>query len=184
MMGPMSWFSIVATALGATIALAGTLLADGRRQHEQRDRDRRQESWLGAIEFSYALDAAHSALRGVARSDDADNALFEAAGEAVDKAGLYKARERLLVAADREIVIAGEAAFRALIAIRNVIRDGALLATTEYHDAYHLFAEKLWEFRMLVRTHAGNQPLTPAALGRSDWSERGSCARCEESGIS
>jgi hypothetical protein len=178
----MDWLPIVATALGATIALMGTLLADRKRQRDQRDRDLRQESRLGAIEFSWALDGAHSALRGVARSDRSDVARFDAASEAVDEAGLFKARERLLVAADEEVVIAGEAAFQRLIAIRNVIREGSRLPSIEYHDAYHRFAEQLWKFRMTVREHAGNHPLAPSALSRSDWSERGSCARCRELG--
>ena len=174
----MSWLSIVATALGATIALAGTLLADGRRLRDQRDRDRRQESWAGAVGFAYALDAAHSALRGVARSAETGDVRYEAAGDAVDQAGLYQARERLLVAAEPGIVIAGEAAFGRLVAIRDAVRAGARLTSIEYHEAYHDFAETLWEFRMLVRTQAGNPALTPDDLSRPDWSERDSCARC------
>ena len=178
------WLAIVGTVTGAAIALVGALLADVRRERSQRSRDRELDRWQTYAEFAEALDAAHGSLREVARSETAarDLDLYGRASHAVHDAGVYRIRERLLMSGTIELVKAGETAFQGLVGIRGVVRNGAGLATPEYHDAYHTFAEAIWTFRDKVRKELGEETLAPAALGRTSWSEREDCPLCSQAG--
>ncbi|BCL17558.1 hypothetical protein GCM10017556_52970 [Micromonospora sagamiensis] len=130
------------------------------------------------VAFMLALDATHGALRRVASADLPPEHRYDAANRALHDAALYVAREQLLVSATVPVVTAGEAAFLRLVAIRDAIRTGAVLAGPEYHAAYHPFAESLWTFRMALRQEFGQEPVTPALLDRIDWSDRERCADC------
>ncbi|MEU4569112.1 helix-turn-helix domain-containing protein [Micromonospora sp. NPDC023956] len=130
------------------------------------------------VAFMLALDATHGALRRVADADLSPEDRYDAANRAVHDGALYVAREQLLVSATVPVVAAGEAAFLRLIAIRDAIRTGAVLAGPGYHAAYHPFAESLWTFRMALRQEFGQEPVTPALLDRADWSDRERCADC------
>lgn len=133
-----------------------------------------------AMAFIVALDEAHQGLREVARAGSCSPGDPMAANNAVHDAGLYLARERLLVSGSVQLVRAGEAAFRCLIAIRDAIRTGARLDTEDYHRTYHRYAEALWSFRMAMRAEFGQPPLSPALLGRIDWSDRERCQSCAD----
>jgi hypothetical protein len=183
-MADSSWIPIAGTALGAVIALGGTVLSGVRTDRSQRRRDRESDRLRTYIDFALALDAAHAALREVARIPPEESRRYKAASSAVHTSGLYSVRERLLMSASPALVTAGEMAFGRLIGIRNAVRTGAVLSGREYHDVYHPFAEALWSFRVAARVELGQNRLDPGSLDRESWSERERCAVCGQLGNS
>jgi hypothetical protein len=177
-MGRMDWASLLSAIAGAAIALSGTVLAEVRRDKGQRNRDRELDQWRTCVEFALALDAAHHAIREIARIDVPRSDRFEATNSAVHRAGIYAARERLLMSASPRLARAGEQAFLRLVEVRNLVRTGASLRSPDYHRAYHKLAEAIWSFRLNVRAEFGQQSLTPEALDRVDWSDLDRCAEC------
>ena len=169
---------LIATGAGAVIALAGTLLADVGRDRRLRGRDIDLVQRETNVDFALALTAAHAGLREVGDSSARDAERRAAINRAVDEAGLYGARERLLMTATAPVVKAGETVFLRLIDIRDAIRDGAMTQSQEYHDAYHPFAEALWQFRMATRRDFHQPAFTPEKVDRVSWSERESCSFC------
>lgn len=133
--------------------------------------------WSVCMAFILAVDAAHNALRGVARDERPGDRLV-AGNAALQEAGVYAEREHLIAVASPDLVAAGEATFFALVAVRNVVRVGAELDSTAYHHAYHSFAEALWLFRLAVRTEFGGRPLSPETVHRESWSDRDRCPQC------
>lgn len=176
----MDLLPLIATATGAVIALSGTLLADVRRDRRQRDRDSEQVRRETCVGFALALNDAHGGLRSVGDSSLESGERRAAVSRAMHEAGLYGARERLLMTATAPLVKAGESAFLRLIAIRTAIRDGAKTASQEYHDVYHPFAEALWQFRLAVRSDFRQPWFTPESVEQKTWSERDGCAFCAE----
>ncbi|MEU7827234.1 hypothetical protein [Catellatospora sp. NPDC049133] len=176
MMCRMTWEALLSAAIGAVIALSGTLLADLRRDRRQRERDHDIERRKYCVEFTLALNAALGGLREAARVP-ADERV-EAATRAVATSGVYGAREQLLLAGTPALLTAGEAVFHRLIEVRDAVRGGASLDSPAYHEAYHGFADALWRFRLAVRGDLGQPGLTPAALDRPDWSDRDRCTVC------
>lgn len=174
----MDWGSLTSAAVGAAIALAGTLLVDVRRDRSQRHRDRELHRWRHCVDYALALDQAHSTLRQVATDWAQHINGLEAANRAMDDAHLYAAREHLLMSGNARQVKAGEEAFLRLVDVRNVVRTGAPLQSPAYHRAYHAFAEALWRFRITVRTEFGHRSLVPSVMGRADWSDRDRCTEC------
>jgi len=177
-----SWMPIAGAAVGAVIALAGTLVAGIRADRAQRSREREAERLATYVEYAQTLEAAHAALRSVARgrTDDPDRSF--AAGQAVQDSGIYRVRERLLMSGSTELVRACETAFGCLIGVRDAVRAGAGLSSRSYHDAYHAYAEALWALRGAVRTVLRQRPITPADLKRASWSEREECPVCRGAG--
>lgn len=177
-MADTSWVPIAGAAVGAVIALAGALMTGIRADRAQRSRDREAERLTTYVEYAQTLEAAHAALRLVARgrADDPDRSF--AAGQAVQDSGIYGVRERLLMSGSTELVQACETAFGRLIGVRDAVRGGSALSGRGYHDAYHAYAEALWALRGAVRTVMGQRPITPAELGRISWSEREECPAC------
>ncbi|MEU5931125.1 hypothetical protein [Micromonospora sp. NPDC047187] len=178
-MADTNWIPFASTALGAVIALGGALLSGARNDRAQRGRDRETDRLNTYIDFTLALDAAHAALRDVARVQPGDADRKTAASYAVHESGLYGVRERLLMSASPALVTAGEAAFGRLIDIRNAVRSGVMLSTREFHDVYHRFAEALWTFRVTARVELGQNLLKPGDLDRETWAEREGCVLCE-----
>ena len=66
-----NWIPFAGTALGAIIALGGTVLAGVRTDRSQRSRDRESDRLKTYVDFALALDTAHAALgdRGAAEED-------------------------------------------------------------------------------------------------------------------
>jgi hypothetical protein len=180
----MNWGSLLSAAIGAVMALSGTLLVDTRRDRTDRARQRQQDRQRDSVEFSLALDGALNALREVARSDAAGVERRLAASRAVNDAGTYSARERLLITASADLVAVSDTAFRRLIDVRNTVRSGSDLNSLEYHRAYHAFSEALWAFRLAVRVDLGEAAIEPDLLGRSDWTDIEYCSMCGESATS
>ncbi|MGX6607191.1 hypothetical protein ACWKSP_34470 [Micromonosporaceae bacterium Da 78-11] len=172
------WVPIVSTVSGAVIALAGTFAAAVRTDRGQRSRDRESERLRTYVDFALALHAAHAALRAVAGGTSGGPGRHAAAGAAVGGSDLYGVRERLLMSGTTGMVRAGETVFLELIALRDVVRAGAVLSGPDYHDAYHSYAESLWSFRVAARLELGQRVITADALGHVSWSEREECDQC------
>ncbi|WP_432824471.1 hypothetical protein [Dactylosporangium sp. CA-092794] len=172
----MTWGALLSAMVGAIIALGGTLLADTRRDSQQRGRDLRQDRRKQCVDFVIALGEALGGLRGAALVRD-DGERRAAAAEAMTP--VYPAREQLLVTATAAELLAGETAFHRLVAVRDAVRAGATLASAEYHDAYHPLAEALWGFRLTIRADLGQPKLAPDLLGRPDWTDRDRCDVCQ-----
>src|SRR5687767_9773382 len=100
----MDLLPIIATATGAVIALAGTLLADVRRDRRQRNRDDEQFRRETYVVFVLALNAAHSVLREVGDSTAPGDDRRLAVNRALTEAGLFGARERFLMTAPAPLV--------------------------------------------------------------------------------
>jgi hypothetical protein len=177
----MDLLPLIATATGGIIALAGSLVADLRRDRRQRDRDDAQVRRETCVDFALALNDAHAGLREAGELAAQAEERRAAVNRAMHEAGLYGARERLLMTATTPLVQAGETAFFRLVAIRNAIREGARTRSQEYHDVYHPFAEALWQFRLAVRTGFRQPAFTPQSVDRTSWSERDSCSFCDGS---
>ncbi|WP_433795614.1 helix-turn-helix domain-containing protein [Actinoplanes sp. CA-252034] len=135
------------------------------------------DRWAICMAYLEALDGAHNRLRAVALTERPGD-LLAMANTAMEGAGVYTQRDRLLASGAPDVVAAGEAAFFDLVNVRNVIRTGAALASPAYHAVYHPFAEKLWHYRLAVRAEFGGQPFTPRDVHREDWSDRDRCAEC------
>jgi hypothetical protein len=176
----MDVLPLFATAVGAVIALSGTLLADVRRDRQQRNRDDQQVRREIYVGFALALNAAHDGLRQVGNSSVPAGERPSAAGRVLTEASLYGARERLLMIATEPVASAGEAAFLRLTGIRDAIRDGATTKSGRYHAAYHQWAEAVWRFRMAARTELGQSALSTAGFEEAGWSGQRDCEFCRE----
>ncbi|MFI6823263.1 hypothetical protein ACIBJE_20235 [Micromonospora sp. NPDC050187] len=176
----MEWIPVVGVVCGAVIALASALTVEAQHNRAQRRQHREAERVRYCLEFALALDSAHSGLREVAQDHDDPRDRLRPANRAVHRAGVFAARERLLVAGTVDLVKTGELAYDRLIAVRNAVRSGATLQSREYHQAYHAFAEAIWQLRMAARADLDQAVLEPADLDRRSWSEREGCHRCLE----
>ena len=174
----MTWAPLLGAAVGAVLALSGTLVADIRRDRHQRTRERIVERRRDAVGFAVVLVTTVGALRDIAQRAGHDPDRVRDANAAA--ADVYPAREQLLVSATPALLTAGETVFHRLVEIRDAIRLGASLDSAEYHDAYHPYAEALWNFRLAIRADIGEPALTPQVLGRPDWSDRDRCITCQK----
>ncbi|WP_433305711.1 hypothetical protein ACQP2F_18820 [Actinoplanes sp. CA-030573] len=172
----MAWEALPAAAIGAVIALTGTLMGDVRRDRQQRGRERYSDRRKYCVEFTVALTRALGGLRTVTTRGLAGEELRAAAAEAMEPT--YVAREQLLLSGTGEIVVAGEEVFHRLVDVRDAVRSGASLDSVAYHDAYHAFSDALWKFRLAVRADLEEPTLSPADLERPDWSDRDRCTVC------
>jgi hypothetical protein len=170
---------VVSTAIGAAIALLGTVLGDSLRNRGSRDRDSRSDRRTGYLEFLLALDKTHAGLRDLAATPDASDDLVRDTRRVLNDNLFYASRERLIMSANPGVVRAGERAFRALLAVRGVIRHGAILDSSEYHDAYHAYARALWDLRRAIRVDLNVSDITPEDLDKPTWESRDTCAFCQ-----
>ncbi len=182
MMISVDWIPLVSTVAGALIAIGGTVVADVLRRRDSRHQYDFAERQRAYTEMVLALGAGLEGLRAVAASDLTPEERVSAASTAVSKAGVYIAREKLLMTAAPHVAQAGEAAFEALIEIRQAVRAGAHYRDPVYHDAYHPYAEKMWRFRMSVREDLGAPRLRVGDINRNDWDGRADCGVCNPPG--
>ncbi|MEU7769847.1 hypothetical protein AB0C44_00800 [Micromonospora taraxaci] len=177
-MADTSWIPVASAGVGAAIALAGTVVSSVRSDRAQRSRDRELERLSTYVDFAVAIHDAHSALRDVARAVTNPKERAVAAAQTLQDSKVYGIRERLLMSATIEMAKASESVFFALIGIRDAVRAGTELSGAAYHDAYHVFADAIWKFRIAARQELSQRPIAPADLGRINWSEREECPVC------
>lgn len=178
MMSVVDWTTLVSTAVGAAIAFSGTVVADHLRRRDSRHRYSYGERQRAYSEMVLALGAGLDRLRDVAQSERRHDKLTTATGKAVSEAGVYVAREKILMTAEPAVAQAAEDAFDGLIGVRDAVRSGAQLRTPAFHDAYHPYADKMWLLRKAIRADLKAPVLHPNDLGRSQWSGRADCEVC------
>jgi hypothetical protein len=169
---------LISTVAGAGIAISGTFVADLLRRRDSRHRYSYGERQRSYVEMVLALGGALEALRAVASADIPRERLYTATSAAVSKAGVYVAREKLLMAAAPKVAQAAESAFNLLIGVRDAVREGARLRTPAFHDAYHPYAEEMWRLRLAIREDLNAPGLAATDLDREAWSGRATCALC------
>jgi hypothetical protein len=138
----------------------------------------RADEWDVCVNFLLVLDAAQNALRDVARAKSHFPSRYLAANRAVDDAGVYAERERVLVTGAPDVVKAADDVFLRLADLRNAVRAGATLESADYHRTYHPFAAAMWCYRMAIRAEFGREPLVPTELGRDNWLDHERCVEC------
>jgi hypothetical protein len=143
---------LLATALGATIALTSTLLAEIFRTRRERTTvldQVRYDSYLG---FVVAIQRAQDLLRTVP-ADGRDPTVDVVA--VMRESGLYDARERLLITGSADVVLTGETAFRSLLELRDAVTRGEPLNWPDYRPATDNVAKVVWMLRQAARQEFG-----------------------------
>jgi hypothetical protein len=175
----MDWTPLVSTVAGAAIAFGGTVVADQLRRRDSRHRYSYGERQRASMEMVLALGAALERLRAVGGTEARAGKLRFATSDAMTKSGVYTAREKLLMCATPSVARASEDAFAALVAVRDAVRDGAGPRTPVFHDAYHPYAEKMWDLRTAIRDDLGAPRIDWDAIGRDDRTTCDVCATAQ-----
>jgi hypothetical protein len=178
MMTTVDWTPLISTVAGAAIAISGTVIADVLRRRDNRHRYSYGDRQRAYAEMVLALGAGLEALRNVDTATASPERLLVTSSAAISKAGVYVAREKVLMSGAPKVVEAAEAAFDALIGVRRAVRDGAALRSIEYHDAYHPYEERMWRLRLAIRDDLNVSSLSTHDLDRADWSGRATCNVC------
>ena len=174
----MTWLPLLSTIAGAVIAFAGSVVADQLRRRDTRHRYTYVERQAAYSEMVLALGAGLEALRQVANAEVSAQRRDTQARSAVGQAGVYVAREKILMTASPGVVGASEAVFDGLIGIRDAVREGARRRSPEFHVAYHRYAERMWALRLAIRKDLHAEKFTAADLNRTDWDGETSCDVC------
>jgi hypothetical protein len=169
---------LVATAVGAVLALGGAMMGDGLRSRNQRYRDHRTERRQSYLEFVTAADAATGRLRVIADPAEGVTEPAREADRAIGASLVYEAREKLLMSASPAVVRAAERLLDQLGALRQAVAGGAARETVPYHTAYHAYAGALWRLRQSIRADLGNAGLSPEDVGKRDWDTSETCSFC------
>jgi hypothetical protein len=175
----VDWLTILATVAGGAAALLGSVLAHALGSREERKRANSAERRDSYVAFLVALDAAFSTLRRLADPDVTPGDLQRQANAAFGDAGVYRSRERLLLAGNPSVVSPAETALRRLGDMRDAVVAGAKRRTPGYHDAYHPYGEALWRLRMSIRKDLGSDVLNPGDLDKENWDSQANCDFCQ-----
>lgn len=174
----MDWLTILATIAGGAAALLGTVLAHSLGSREERKRSNSVARRDSYVAYLVALDAGFGRLRQLADPDDPPDNLTVQVRRAFGEAGVYEARERLLLVGNPSVLGPAEQVLRRLGAVRTAVRDGVKLHTRAFHDVYHPYAEALWRLRVAIRQDLGSAPLTPSDVDKESWDSQAACDFC------
>jgi hypothetical protein len=169
---------LVSTAVGAAIALGGTVIVDVVRSRDSRSRDGQAARKSAYLDLVIAHGVALQELREVANSGLGRGERIAEINVRMTKSGIYLAREKLFMAAPRWVLRPAESAFEQLIRVRDAVRAGATLNSDAYHDVYHPYSEKMWLLRNAIRSDLDASQLSPSDLARVSWDNREQCAVC------
>jgi hypothetical protein len=175
----VDWLTILATVAGGAAALLGSVVAHMLGSREQRKRANSTERRDSYIAYLVALDAAFGTVRRLADPDLTPADLSRQAAAAFGEAGVYRSRERLLLAGNPSVVSPAESALKRLGEMRDAVVAGAKRRTIEYHDAYHPYGEALWRLRMSIRRDLGSEVLSPGDLDKETWDSQANCDFCQ-----
>lgn len=175
----VEWSTLISTAIGAVLALGGTVIAHVLSSRDGRKRDTLADQRRAYLDFALAAEAAHDGLRRAADPGRPHGDLAVETRHAMSESGVYGARETLLVTASPAINGAGEQVLRGLRRMRKAIRAGATLGTRPYHDTYHQVADALWRLRSTARAEFGHEPLRPEDLDKTSWDSQEACPECQ-----
>ncbi|MEO3974885.1 CchlQ [Streptomyces sp. CAU 1734] len=176
----MDWGTLIATASGGFIAMAGTVLVDGLRSRQEvrhSASDRRRDVYT---EFISAAGVAHARLRVTARAPDAEPDPAGAARAALVGAALHEVRERLFIEASPAVAGAGQAMFERLRALERVVASGAAQESPAFHRAHHPYLEAVWAYRAAVRRELGGRTMGPGVFGWAEWDGSDRCPLCRD----
>jgi len=123
----------------------------GEEYEREQDRGLLESQRQITVEFILATDTAHGLLRNVATKSLDPSELKQAVRHAVGDSKIYAVRERLLIVVPPRIAYAAEGTFHAIIEIRDAVGNGALLNSSQYRDAYDVYAEAIWGLRQAAR---------------------------------
>jgi hypothetical protein len=154
-----AWISLIATALGALIAFSGSTLSEGLKSRREQARSQLETQRQITVDFILVVDKVHGLLRQVATQSTDISELRTAAREAVGSSGIYGTREQMLISVPPKVAVAAEAAFHALIAIRDAVESGAKLGSSPYKKAYNDWAGAVWALRQVAREAFAVAPL-------------------------
>jgi hypothetical protein len=174
----VDWLTVLATVAGGAAALFGTLIAHILSSREDRRRENSSERRDSYVAYLVALDAAFGMVRRLADPHETPPDLAGRISQVFGDAGVYRSRERLLLAGNASVVSPAESALRRLGEMRDAVRDGAKRRTLPYHDAYHRYSEALWKLRMSIRKDLGSQVLAPAHVEKETWDSQANCEFC------
>jgi hypothetical protein len=156
----MSWIPVLATAMGAVIALGSALLTEhlrSRREHNDRSTTVQREV---CANYLSALHDANEAMRAVALGEHSpDLPRKQAARAAFRDAGVTKAREHLILVAPPAVIQAADEAFRSLRTMRDRVGEGERLA--QYEPVLLTYGEHLHALRGAIRHDLGVDGDTP-----------------------
>jgi hypothetical protein len=176
----VDWSTVVATVAGAAAALFGAVLAQSLGNRDAHRREKFTERRDSYVAYLVAVDDAFSTLRGLADPTELPANLESGTQKAFADAGVYRSRERLLLAGSTSVISPAEAVLRRLASFRDVVRSGVKRRTVEYHDAYHPYGQAMWELRRAIRDDLGSSRITPADLDKETWDSVESCEFCRE----
>jgi hypothetical protein len=171
---------LLSTAVGAAIALGGTVVVDIVRSRDVRHRDGQAARKSAYVELMTAHGLALQELREIGNSKLTGSERLTAVDERMSKSGVYAARERLFMVAPRWVLRPAEAAFDDLIRVRDAVRNGAALRSAAYHDVYHPYSERMWRLRNAIRSDLDASQIHPSDLSRASWDNREQCGVCGE----
>lgn len=174
----MDWLTLLATVAGGSAALLGTLIAHALSSRETRRRENSSERRDSYVAFLVALDGAFGMVRRLADPHDTPVDLASRLSQVFGDAGVYRSRERLLLAGSPSVVSPAEAALSRLGEMRDAVRDGAKRRTLPYHDVYHRYSEALWRLRISIRKDLGSELLSPSDVEKETWDSQANCEFC------
>ncbi|MGW7088644.1 hypothetical protein ACWGH2_34780 [Streptomyces sp. NPDC054871] len=148
----MSWIALLSTALGAAVGLGSVLLSDRVRWRRERDDVRLSTQRDIYVAFLTALHQANQDLRRVSLGDHpADATRHLAAREAFRAAQLVQAREHIVLTAPEPLVVAADASFQALRALRDRIAQGEDVHSPGYDEDLARYDNRLQSLRNAIR---------------------------------
>jgi len=174
----VDWLTVLATIAGGAAALFGTLIAHVLSSREDRRRQNSTERRDSYVGYLVALDGAFGMVRRLADPHETPTDLAAKLSQVFGDAGVYRSRERLLLAGNPSVVSPAEAALQRLGEMRDAVRDGAKRRTLDYHDVYHRYSEALWRLRTSIRKDLGSAELTPADVEKETWDSQANCEFC------
>ena len=150
----MSWIPVLATVVGAVVGLGSGLFIDrvrSRRDDSANWRTVRRETY---VSYLSALHEANEAMRAVSLGEHAPDLTRMAAARAAFRAArVTMTREQVILLAPEPVIIAADAAFRSLRALRDQIGHGAGLA--DYEPVLEDYAGHLHALRDAIRRDLG-----------------------------
>jgi hypothetical protein len=150
-----AWISLIATALGAVIVIAGNFASDLMRSRREDRKHLTDDKHRQAIEFTLAANNAQGRLRRVPGQGLTGDGLSLAALDAVGNSGVYDARERALLSSPPEMVMAIEVAFREVLAVRDAVAAGSKPDSPGYRKVSDRFERAIWFLRQTAREQLG-----------------------------
>ncbi|WEV25629.1 hypothetical protein OYE22_10800 [Streptomyces sp. 71268] len=146
----MDWGTLVGTALGATIGVGATLVADRlrwKREETTRKQDVRRQLYG---EYLTALTRTRGRLKEVRRADLAVDERARQAAAIFLEGGAYELRYQMALTATAPVVEHSDAALRKLRDVRDRIQEGA--TDEELQEELHLLIRAIKTLRDAMRT--------------------------------